>query len=412
MAMRGGSFGDFLQQRRQARVAAESDPFEVLTGEEFERDLRRRQGGLITTRKVDRPVIEQKMQEILSGALNDEQVRALIHRNPGAAAEFTSAFQHPARQRVNTLGRFFEPGGLRAVPSEMTVPPDVTPGPNQFQATPLAEGQAGPPTPRQFVEPPQFDADNAIAGLLNAGDLEGATKLADIAVKMQSGRGGGKPQKIQTRDAEGNDIIALVDNEGNIVRSFPGQLKPIPQSGLIKLQEYSDSFDRMYNLTQTFQPRFGGFGSNHVGNAAQAYRKRFGDDTEFVQWWQGYQDFVNDVRKRLFGSALTETEKDEFNKAIIMPGMSPAQIQANLQRQRNAAWRAAQKLSQGFAAGNYDSRQVRAALGENAPLILRGPPKKQNGQQQRTTKPAQTKPPDMTQSQWERLQQLRQKYGR
>jgi hypothetical protein len=65
----------------------------------------------------------------------------------------------------------------------------------------------------------------------------------------------------------------------------------------------------------------------------------------------------------LFGSALTVTEKNEFDKANINPGMTPQAIKANLKIQREATQRAAAKLAKTYVKMGYEPDQIEAALG-------------------------------------------------
>ena len=79
-----------------------------------------------------------------------------------------------------------------------------------------------------------------------------------------------------------------------------------------------------------------------------------------VDWWQRYQEQKNRVRKELYGSALTETEAREFDKANIHPGMKPAQIKANLARQEAVSKRGLERLKKSYGP-RYDVRQIEGA---------------------------------------------------
>jgi len=348
------------------RQPKKSGPFEILEGDEFERDLKKRKGGLQSQRSGDRAQIKAIIQEISSGSLNDEQIQATIHRNPGAAGELTAASQTPERQ----IGQeFFDPGR----PEE--------------RRGPLVEGATGPEAegPVQVIpgQEPKADFQGAVMEALSRGRIDIAQNLLEIA----AGEGGKKLMKVPGRDDEGNDVTHLVDpTSGNVVKTFRGKTRNLSQSSITKLQTASDNFDRINLINQSFDDRFGGFKSNIAGNAKVEYSKRFGDDVPFVQFWQAYQEQTNLIRKELFGTALTATEKKEFERARINPGMTPKQIRANLKRQTNASLKAAQKLSKPFNTGNFDSRQVRGALGANADTILLGRPQALSDEQPETNK--------------------------
>jgi len=108
-------------------LRTQPDPFEVLEGEEFERDLKERKGGLLSNRQADRRQIEELKAAIVDGSLTDEQAQAKIQRNPGAATELMGAFQSPERQ----IGaKFFNPG------SPETTGPEPFGGVGPRQVTP------------------------------------------------------------------------------------------------------------------------------------------------------------------------------------------------------------------------------------------------------------------------------------
>ena len=69
------------------------------------------------------------------------------------------------------------------------------------------------------------------------------------------------------------------------------------------------------------------------------------------------------MRNKLFGSALTETERNEFDKAQITPGMNAELVKKNLARQDAASKKAAAKLAQSYLADGYKPEAVEAALG-------------------------------------------------
>jgi hypothetical protein len=79
--------------------------------------------------------------------------------------------------------------------------------------------------------------------------------------------------------------------------------------------------------------------------------KRFGDQSN---WWQNYNDEKNLVRNALFGSALTKTEQDAFDRANINEGMAPPEIRRRLGQQAAAAQQAYEKIIKNLAANGYD----------------------------------------------------------
>ena len=90
------------------------------------------------------------------------------------------------------------------------------------------------------------------------------------------------------------------------------------------------------NLSSTFDPKFAGYTFDAIGDlkklqARAAPMSEF--DKNLTAWWMRYQEQVNAVRNDLFGSALTETEKNEFLKAMVTPGMDSDIAKRNLETQ-------------------------------------------------------------------------------
>jgi len=81
-----------------------------------------------------------------------------------------------------------------------------------------------------------------------------------------------------------------------------------------------------------------GWNSNYVGNPANAaenaMQKYVGGGTPGqAEWWSAYDNFINEVRHGLFGSALTKQEKDAFESTIVTGAMVPDLAQNVLKRQ-------------------------------------------------------------------------------
>ena len=90
------------------------------------------------------------------------------------------------------------------------------------------------------------------------------------------------------------------------------------------------------NLSSTFDPGYTGYTFDAIGDlkklqAKAAPMSEF--DRDLTAWWMKYQEQVNAVRNDLFGSALTETEKNEFLKAMVTPGMDSEIAKRNLETQ-------------------------------------------------------------------------------
>jgi len=138
--------------------------------------------------------------------------------------------------------------------------------------------------------------------------------------------------------------------------------KQIPLPSMEKLAKQSNGVSDISNLASSFKQSYVGFGSDLLGKGAITIALRSSDpkSIEFGQWWQTYQNQVNQIRNDLFGAALTNTEKAEFDRAIVTPGMSGPQAQENLERQASAAQRAFEKITKAAAAGGYSKSALEA----------------------------------------------------
>lgn len=138
--------------------------------------------------------------------------------------------------------------------------------------------------------------------------------------------------------------------------------KPLPPNVISDLSNKSESVSTAQRLKESFKKDYVGFGFDTIGEATIAIRKR-SDKPEMIQmagWWEDYQNYKNEVRNKLFGSALTAPEKAEFEKAMITPSMSPAKAEENLKRQYEVADRAFTKLTNAYSTAGYSKSTIDA----------------------------------------------------
>lgn len=120
-------------------------------------------------------------------------------------------------------------------------------------------------------------------------------------------------------------------------------------------------------LSEGFQDDYGGFGSAWVGNTANLIARNTPGESPRADWWARYYEQANVIRNQLFGSALTRTEAEAFERQSINPGMTGEMIRSRLREQANAARRAAYRLAQSYIEEGYNRRAVEAALGIRLP---------------------------------------------
>jgi len=148
------------------------------------------------------------------------------------------------------------------------------------------------------------------------------------------------------------------------VRSEARPSRPLPNATIKDLGEFGSSVEDMGRLTEGFQDGYSGYKTSWAGDVTNSVGRNLGLGLgDQAAWWQDYQSRKNIVRNKLFGSALTHSEKPEFEAADINPGMTPEAIRTNLARQQMVARRAARKMATAYARQGYDRDAIEAALG-------------------------------------------------
>lgn len=137
-------------------------------------------------------------------------------------------------------------------------------------------------------------------------------------------------------------------------------------------------------INEEWNPEYGGYKSawwgdfnnwlGRIGVGVGVGGAQLGASEDAALFWQDYQTYKNKVRHDLFGSALTATERAEFDKAVINPGMSPDVIKKNLERQQELARQAAAKIANTYIMQGIPPAQIEAALGVPLAEIGIAPP--------------------------------------
>lgn len=139
--------------------------------------------------------------------------------------------------------------------------------------------------------------------------------------------------------------------------------KSLPPNVITKIAETSNTYDEFNGLLDGFKDTYGGYKVRAAGDIANAWKRNVGGDDGQADWWQRYQMQQNEVRNRLFGSALTATEKSEFDKAMINPGMTPESIKTNLGRQLETMKKAEAKIYKAYLSGGFSRDQLNDLTG-------------------------------------------------
>ncbi len=172
-------------------------------------------------------------------------------------------------------------------------------------------------------------------------------------------------QPVTEAGPDGKDIQVRYGNRGGrqvVQGATPQPRTRDPNQKIIgDIGKAGTNVETMTRLSESFQDRYGG--RPLTGELSNMVGRTFGDDTGQAQWWQDYQSYMNQIRNQLFGSALTATEKNEFIKAQVTPGMAPGEIKKNLSRQRELFRAAALRQVNPYLAGGYNKDVIEGALG-------------------------------------------------
>jgi hypothetical protein len=140
------------------------------------------------------------------------------------------------------------------------------------------------------------------------------------------------------------------------------QAKQIPEQVVTKVQPSIDVRDTMARLAGTWNPQYGG----HLvlGDSLNSLQRNLGSlsgaPEGMASWWADYQSMDNVVRNQLFGSALTEHEKQAYAATTITPRMAPSEIKRRFNARR-AIINSVVARQQNFLKRNgYDSDAVDA----------------------------------------------------
>lgn len=143
--------------------------------------------------------------------------------------------------------------------------------------------------------------------------------------------------------------------------------KALPSPAVKELSGAGASVETTQRLANTFQDQFGG--KVVLGDLRNKMGRIFGDDTGQSQWWQDMDMQQNQARNALFGSALTKSELDAWEKTSVNPNMDPKEIRKNLGLRADIEARAASKLARSYTAAGYNKEQIGELLGSAAQYL-------------------------------------------
>jgi len=134
-----------------------------------------------------------------------------------------------------------------------------------------------------------------------------------------------------------------------------------------ELSGLASDLTAMDELVSRFKPEYAGT-ALPTGRALKNYAAAHGmgsqADKDAQKWWAEWDRlYTLKERNKMFGSALTATEKAAWDKANISTDMTPMQIMANVKTILALKEKAMVKLNQDLIHAGYDENKINAILG-------------------------------------------------
>ena len=142
----------------------------------------------------------------------------------------------------------------------------------------------------------------------------------------------GDPRKLQYRaDPNAEARLQIARDAEDRKRLMSGRLPQGQVESMIQNELVDAGLD---STAQTMRPDFFGFKFDAVGNAAQEYAARTGNDLPFIQFWNEVDSNQAIRRHALFGATLTEGEQAAWGKIAVKPSDSYEAAAAKLKAQK------------------------------------------------------------------------------
>lgn len=246
------------------------------------------------------------------------------------------------------------------------------------------------PPEMQATIPALFRAGRAREAISMVGDWRTA-QAREKALEAQQQRLQAQADKPVVREVNGQLYRVFSDGRAELVPTSGG--KPVDNSLRDDLNKSVTPMRGLMSLANDFKDDYAGYKVGMVGDVVNMAGRNLPSELvgkgtgEQAQWWQSYQEFANLKRNALFGSALTATEKSEFDKAMINPGMDPKIIRENLQKQTAIAKSAVARIANSAKESGINPKALEALMGMSfdevgSPMTAPPPAVQQGGGQQ------------------------------
>lgn len=131
--------------------------------------------------------------------------------------------------------------------------------------------------------------------------------------------------------------------------------RPLPATVIDKFTKAQSAVEMAKGFEGSFKDEYAG--QPIIGSAANAAGNVFGDDSGQSSWWKNYQANKNETRNALFGGALTPTEKAEYDKQDISPGMEAGEVRKKLKRQSELAEVGYSRIVKNYGKGGFNTEE-------------------------------------------------------
>jgi len=224
-----------------------------------------------------------------------------------------------------------------------------------------------------LIESMTYDVDTKykeLQALQKARDDERADEaLANAQWSVQTivGEDGVTPVLAKVNKVTG-EVVPLAGPDGAPVGAIPkgtpagtGKLSSKDREGLIS---GAKTASQLVDLIGRFDPSFGGkkvLGKLDVEIASRIPLSE--KDRDYASFWKDMKGMDNVIRNSLFGGALTETERREWELATVTPDMDPKIIERNLKTRLRLYTIAMARTRDSLIAGGTNPDAVDAAIG-------------------------------------------------
>lgn len=194
----------------------------------------------------------------------------------------------------------------------------------------------------------------------------GRADLARLVAGLRTPPQGPQPQLLNSEQGVfqiGRDgqAVPVVGPDGKPLAGKAPVGKALPTPVAKELTKRAEAADATKRFAESFKDQFGN--KTVLGDWDNTGKRIFGDNTGQAQWWQDYAFHRNQIRNELFGSALTASEKTEWEKADIGPRMDAAEIKKNLDRRAKIEERALNRQIRANQAAGYNRQQIEELTG-------------------------------------------------